>query len=124
MTAMTNYLENSILNLVLRNTTFPAIAAVYVQLHTADPGETGTANPLASCPRFAMTFAAAASATAANDATGSVVTSASGMITHMSLWDASAAGNALLYGTLGTSKAVNAGDTINLASGVLKVNAS
>ena len=124
MTAMTNYLENSILNLVLRNTTFPAIAAVYVQLHTGDPGETATANPLASCGRFAMTFSAAASATCTNDATGSVVSSASGTISHMSLWDATAAGNALLYGALGTAKAVNAGDTVTMASGVLKVNAS
>lgn len=121
---LSDYLEDKLLDLVLRNTTFPAIAGVFVQYHTADPGETGTNAPLASCARFAMTFNAAGSATAVNAASGSVVTSASGTITHLSLWDASAAGNHLYYGALGTPKAVNAGDTINLASGALKVNAS
>lgn len=125
--SISNYLEDSLLNLVLRNTTFPPITAVYASLHTADPGETGTGSPIASSPRFAVTFAAAASATAANSATASVVCSATGTITHLGLWDASstATANHLWSGALTASKTVaNVGDTVTLAVGALTVNLS
>ena len=124
--SISNYLEDNLLNLVLRNTTFPAITAVYASLHTADPGETGTASPLASCARFAVTFNAAASATCVNSASASVVTSASGTISHVGLWDASATATAnhLWSGALATTKNVNVGDTITLASGALTVSLS
>jgi len=98
---------------------------VYAALHTADPGETGTASPLASCPRFSIHFGAAASATSANDASASVIASATGTITHISLWDGSDTGtaNCLWYGALTASKTVaNVGDTLNVASGALTVS--
>ena len=58
--SISNYLEDKLLDQILRNTTFPAISAVWGSLHTADPGEAGTASPLASAPRFALAFGAAA----------------------------------------------------------------
>ena len=122
--SISNYLEDKLLNLVLTNTTFPPITAVFASLHTADPGETGTASPLASCARFAVTFSAAASATSVNSASASVVTSASGTISHVALWDSSATAtaNCLWSGALATTKNVNVGDTITLASAALSVS--
>lgn len=125
--SISNYLEDKLLNLVLTNTTFPAITAVFASLHTGDPGETGTGSPLASAARFAVTFGAAASATSANSATASVVCSATGTISHIGLWDgsATATANHLWSGALTASKVVaNVGDTVTLAVGGLTVNLS
>jgi hypothetical protein len=38
-------------------------------------------------------------------------------ITHVSVWDASTAGNCLWVGALTASKALNAGDTFTIPSG-------
>lgn len=121
---ISNYLEGKLLDLVFTNTTFPAITAIWASLHTADPGETGTASPLASCPRFQITMAANVSSTSVNSASASVVASATGTITHVALWDgsATATANCLWSGALTASKTVaNVGDTVSLASGALTV---
>lgn len=127
--SITNTVEDLILNHVLTSSTagFVTTTNVYAMLHTADPGETATASKLASCARFLVHFSAAASATADNDATASVVTSAAGTITHLSLWNTTeATGTAgtfgLWSGALTASKTVNAGDTITLASDALNVS--
>jgi hypothetical protein len=122
--SISNYLEGKLLDLVFTNTTFPAITTVYGSLHTADPGETGTGSPLASCARVAIAFNAAGSATSVNATTVDFVTSATGTITHIALWDgsATATANCLWYGALTASKNVNAGDTIRLSSAQLAVN--
>ena len=123
---ISNYLENLILNHVLTSSTTPFVTTtmVYGSLHTGDPGETGTGNPLASCARMAIEFNTAASATSVNTTTVDFVTSASGTITHLALWDgsATATANCLWSGALATSKNVNVGDTIRLSSGSLGVN--
>lgn len=115
------YLKPRLLDQILSNTTFPAIAAVWAELHTADPGLTGTGSPLASCKRAQIVFNAAVSATAVNATTVDFAASASGTITHLSLWDgsATATANHLLYGALATTKNVNVGDTIRLTSAQL-----
>ena len=122
---ISNYLEDSLLNQVLRNTTFASFATVWASLHTADPGETGTGSPLASTPRFSVAFNAAVSATCVNSASASVVCSATGGVSHIGLWDGSstATANHLWSGALDATKTVaNVGDTITLASGDLRVS--
>jgi len=42
--------------------------------------------------------------------------------THISLWDASTAGNCIFTGPLSASKTVNAGDTFTIPSGQLTVS--
>ena len=123
--SISNYLEDKLLDLVLRNTTFPAITALYGSLHTGDPGESGTGSPLAECPRIALTFNAAASSTGVNAAGATWVCSATGTITYMGLWDGSstATANFLWGGALATAKVVaNVGDSVVLASGQLSFN--
>jgi hypothetical protein len=125
--SISDYLENALLNYVLTNSTagFTPITAVYGSLHTGDPGETGTAAPLASCPRMAIVFNAAASATSVN-ATGVTWTAnATGTVSHLGLWDGSstATANHLWSGALTAPKVVaNVGDTVTLASGQLSVS--
>lgn len=83
---------------MIAGTAFTAPAASYVLPHTGDPGASGTANTIASVPRVAVTWAAAASGTkvATNSPTWAAwaFTSPS-TITHMSFWDASTSGNFL-----------------------------
>jgi hypothetical protein len=124
--SLSNYLEDLCLNHVLTSSTAPFVTTtnIYVSLHTADPTESGTASPLASAGRFLVHFGVAASATSANDATASVVCSATGTITHVGLWDgsATATANHLWNGALTASKTVaNVGDTVTLAIGALTV---
>lgn len=122
--SISNYLEGCLLNLALTNTTFAAITGVYGALHTADPGETCTNAPLASCPRMAIVFNAAASSTSVNATGVTWACSATGTVTHLSLWDgsATATANALWSGALTTSKVVaNVGDSVVLSSGQLSV---
>ena len=124
---LSNYIEDLALNHIVTNSTTPFVTTttIFCSLHTGDPGETGTANPLASCPRFAVVFGAAASATCANNATASVVSSATGTVTFAGLWDGSdtALANHIWSGALGTSKTIaNALDTVTLAVGDLRVS--
>ena len=125
--SISNYLEDAILNYCLLNSTagFTPIAAVYGSLHTADPGETGTNAPLASCARQAIVFNAAASATAVNATTVTFACSATGTVSHLGLWDGSATdtANHLWSGALATAKVVaNVGDSVAFASGAIAVS--
>lgn len=120
---ISNYLEGKILDQVFTNTSF-SVATVWGSLHTADPGETGVTAPLASCPRVAITFNAAASSTSVNAAGATWICNATGTVTHVGLWDgsATATANHLWSGALTASKVVaNAGDSVTLASGQLSV---
>ena len=126
---LSNYIENKILDHIFTSSTTPFVTTttVYASLHTGDPGETGTGSPLASCPRFRVHMGAAVSATSVNDATASVVTSASAAaITHIGLWDGTATdtANHLWNGpmTSGGVRIIAAGSTVTLAIGILQVS--
>ena len=124
--SIANQLESKLMKLVFANTTFPAITTIYGSLHTADPGETGTGSPLASTPRISIEMANTPTSTVANSTTSDFLTSASGVISHIGLWDGSSTttGNALWTGALATTKAVNVGDTIRISSGQLTITLS
>lgn len=42
-----------------------------------------------------------------------------GLVTHFGVWDASTGGNLLIYGSLGTQKTINTGDTVTFPAGSL-----
>lgn len=121
MAAISTYLSDKYLDCLVNASGFN-VAAVYVQLHTADPGAAGTTAVAGNNVRKAVTFAAAASGSKASnaDVTWTNV-STSETYAYVSLWDASSAGNFLWAGALTASKAVNAGDTFTLTSGQVTV---
>lgn len=126
--SISDFLEQTILDLVFNGTAYSGQSTVYVKLHIGDPGEACTSNPATHTTRIAATFGAASGGAISNDAliewTG-VDTGAPGStetISHISLWDAAAAGNALWYGALTQSKVVNDGDTFRIASGDLDIS--
>lgn len=83
---------NSMLN-VLRNTTYTGIATPFVKLHTGDPGSAGTANASAVTTRNAITWNAASAGAMTLATLASYAMTTGETITHISIWDASTAGN-------------------------------
>jgi hypothetical protein len=111
----TTTLANNWLNM-LRATAFTAPAATYIKLHTADPGAAATANASAVTTRQAATFSAASSGAIALSNSPSFTMTATETITHISVWDASTAGNLLWTAALTTSKSVVNTDTLTFTT--------
>jgi len=125
MAAMSNYLENAVINAVLRNTTYTSPATVYVALFTTDPTDanTGTECTGSSYVRKAMTFGAPSNGVSSNSSAVEFdqATTSWGTITHMGLYDASTSGNLLFHGALTASKVIDTGDVFKFASAALAV---
>lgn len=100
-------------------TTFTGITSNFVKLHLGDPGAAGAGNPSTNATRVVMNWAAASAGSKAIQATLPVWAAwASGteVISHISVWDASSAGNFLFAIALTASKTVSNGDTLTLSS--------
>lgn len=130
MSAMSDYLENKLIDLTLRGQAFTPPATLYFSLHTAAPtgdvpgtevsgGSYARAAVTASLANFAGTQSAGS--TAASSGTGGVTsnnatitfpspTAAWGTVSHWAVWDAVSGGNILFQGALTASKTINSGD--------------
>jgi len=107
----------------LGNATSYSEAAVWVQLHTGDPGSAGTSNVAAETDRMQASFAAAASRAMTTDAAVEwAPVGATETLTWISLWDASTSGNFLGRDDLSSSAPVTAGDTFRLPTGDLDMS--
>lgn len=138
MSAASNYLENKVLDHVLRNTAFTQPSGLFVALFNNTSGnaaanlEAGTLTDETSTSgtaysRKAVSFAAASSGTATN--TGSTVTfdtatASWGTITHIAIMDGNTvgSGNVLFWGAVTTAKTIDSGDTFQISSGNLTVS--
>lgn len=118
----TNYMEDKVLNL-LRNTTFTAPATVYVGLMTTAPGETGPGTEVSggSYARVAVTFGAPSSGSISNSGvvTFPTPTAGWGTVVGWGIFDASTAGNMMIYGDQTPNKTINNGDAVSYAIGAL-----
>ena len=111
----TTTLANNWLNM-LRAVAFTAPAATYIKLHTADPGAAGTTAPSAVTTRSLATFSAASAGAIALSNSPSFSMTATETISHISVWDASTAGNLLWTAALTTSKSVVNTDTLTFTT--------
>lgn len=102
---------NSMLN-VLRNTTYTGIAATFVKLHTGDPGSAATANASAVTTRNAIAWNAASAGSMTLSTLANYAMTASETITHISIWDASTAGNFIESWALSAGVPVVNGSTL------------
>jgi hypothetical protein len=126
MSAISNYLENALLNATLRNTTFTSPATVYAGLFTTDPTDAGTGSEVSggSYARKAITFAAPSNGVTTNSAAAcefDQATGSWGTITHFAIFDALTTGNMLYYGALTTSKTISSGDVFKFATSSVTV---
>lgn len=103
---------------MMGGTAFTAPTGAYVKLHTADPGVAGATAASANTTRAQITWSAASGGSKAMSGTLSWASWAAGTetISHISIWDASTAGNFLWSGSLSASKTVNNGDTLQITS--------
>jgi hypothetical protein len=126
MSSKSNYLEDIILNVVLKGDSYTPPVAIYVGLHTDNPGEDGTANELSggNYERRPMTFGSVSGGSVQNNAavTFPQASSSWGVITHFSLWDYdSDPSNCLYYGALSLPKTVGATDIFEFLAGGITV---
>jgi len=124
MSKMSNYLEAALGNAVLRNISYTSPAKVYLSLHTSDPGETG-ANEITAgdYARQEIAFSAPTDGVFPNTANIDFPVSSKdhGTITHFAVWDASIAGNLLVYGELTASRTYNIDQFLRVVAGELSV---
>jgi hypothetical protein len=125
MSEMSNYLENGLLNAVLRNTSYTSPTTVYVGLYTSNPdeGNTGTEVSGNSYARKSATFGAPSDGVCTNSASVEFdqATGSWGTISHVGLLDAITSGNLLFYTDITTSKTIETGDIFKIAAGSLSV---
>lgn len=140
--AMTDYLENQIVDNLFRGQVFSAPATIYAGLLTAACSDSaaGTEVSGGSYARVAVTSALAnwagtqsAGSTLASSGTGGTTsnngaitfpapTANWGVVTYFALYDASTAGNMLFCAALATAKTINNGDAApSFAAGALTV---
>lgn len=111
----------SLLNALVNQTNYTAPTAIWVQLHTADPGAAGTTAVAANTTRKDVTlcFSTAASGAVTNDVE---IAWTSGQVTnsedysHYSVWSASSAGTFYFSGVI-TANAVVSGDQFKILVG-------
>ena len=134
MSAASNYLENKVLDHVLRVTSYTQPSGLWVALFNNTSGsaaanlEAGTLTDETSTSgtaygRKTVTFAAASSGSSATSATVTFDTATAnwGTITHVAVMDAATSGNVLFYGAVTTAKTIETGDTFQISSGNLTI---
>lgn len=128
MSAMSNYLENEILDHILGTGAFTHPSTVYVGLATATFGEGNTGTELTGngYARQSATFSAASNGTTSNSSAIEfpAATGSQGTISHFGIFDASSGGNLLIHGAFSASKTIAAGDILKIDTGDLDVTAA
>lgn len=117
MDAKSTYLENAVLNHVLRNVALSSPAAVYLALYTVAPTDAGGGTEVTggSYARQVLTFGAPASGVTTNSGvvTFPTATAGWGSIVAAGIFDAVSGGNLLYYGDLAVAKTISTNDTIS-----------
>lgn len=133
MAALTNYLENKLIDHIFQNTAFTGPTTLYIALFTAvTDGEAGTVTEVSggSYARVGVTASLSnwADATGNNGTTSNVnvitfpTASADwGTVTNFGIYDSPTAGNLLIYAALTTSRSITNGSTASFAANSLTV---
>jgi hypothetical protein len=125
MAEISNYLENALINVTLRATSYTAPTTVYVSLWTTDPTDAGSGTEVSggSYARTAVTFAAPSNGVTTNsaDVTFPTATGSWGTVGWIGINDALTSGNLLYHSPLDVSKTVTSGDIFKISTGNLSV---
>lgn len=123
--SIADYAELKILEHLTGRTAWTAPASVHLQLHTADPTDTGTVGYAASTVRRPVTFSAAASGAIVSNATVEWnPVPAAATYSHWTLWDNATvgSGNCLWTGALTTPATVALNDIFQITSLTLSLD--
>ena len=125
MAEFTDYLENKILDHVLRNDSYTSPTTCFVGLFTVAPTDTtsGTEVSGGSYARQELAVSAASDGVVTSSAYINFpqATANWGTISHIGILDALTSGNLLMYTPLTTSKTIEEGDILKVSSGNLTV---
>ena len=128
MSAMSDYLENEILDHILRNAAYTPASTVYIGLSTGSfaDGNSGTELTGNSYARQSIAFDAASGGTTDNTSAIDFPTATGswGAVSHWGLFDAATSGNLLIHGAFSAGKAVASGDILRIAAGELDITAA
>ena len=128
MSAMSDHLENEILDHILSVGSYTMPSAVYLGLSVASMGDDASGTELSGSgyARQAVTFSAASGGTTSNSAaiTFPTATGSWGSVGFWSIWDASSSGNMLLHGSFSAAKTIASGDVLRVSSGDLDITAA
>ena len=127
MAGMTDYLENSLVNHVLRNTPYTGPGTVYVALLENDPGEAGDMGSELSGNGYARkpaSFDAPSEGSTANtdDIVFDQATGDWNTVNYVAIMDSQAGGNALITGALTAAVTVNQNDSLRIDAGDLIIS--
>ena len=124
--SFSDYLENELLDHVLKTTAYTVPTNLYVALYTAAPTDAGGGTEV-SGGSYARKLHNAydASSGGATENTGVITfataTASWGTVLAFAIFDEITGGNMLMWGDLTASKAVDSGDTAEFADGALDI---
>jgi hypothetical protein len=125
MAEFSDYLENKVLDHVLRNTSYSSPTTVYVGLYTSNPTDTnsGTEVTGGSYARQSLSVTAASGGivTSSADVTFPQCTALWGSVGFIGILDAVTSGNLLMHTALTTAKTIDVGDILKITTGNLTV---
>jgi len=128
MSAMSDYLENEILDHILGTGAYTMPTTVYVGLSTGSFGDDNSGTELTgnNYSRVSASFSAAASGTTSNDAAieFAAATGSWGSISHFGIFDAASSGNLLIHGAFASAKTIEVGDVLKISTGDLDITAA
>ncbi len=138
--ALSDYLENKLVDHVFRGTAYTAPATIYVALYTSSCSDSagGTEVATGSYARASLATGTSnwantqASGTSASTGTGGTTSNSAainfatpsaswGTVTYIGLLDASTSGNLLVCSALTVGKTINSGDTVTFPIGSITV---
>lgn len=139
MSAMSDYLENKLIDQLFRGQTFTPPATLYVGLLTAAPSDVGGGTEVSGNDYSRASVSASLTSWAGTQSTGSTTASSGtggqtsnnasisfptpsatwGTVTHFGVYDAATGGNLLFWGALTISKTINQADTVQFPAASL-----
>lgn len=123
MAELSNYLENKLLDHILKNVSYTSPTTVYVGLFLTDPTDAGSGTEVSggsyARKTLSVTTASGGIVTSSADVTFDQATGNWGTVAYIGLFDAITSGNLLMHTALTTSKVIETGDIFKIPSGNL-----
>lgn len=126
--ALSDYLENKLLDHVLKTTSFSQPAGIFIGLSTADPTDdaSGIAEPVGGAYARVQSDTWDAAASRATENTNVITfptaTDTWGTVTHVFISDAITGGNMLAHTALTSPRTINSGNTEIFAAGAIDIS--
>ncbi len=123
MTKFSDFLEDKIIDKLLRNQAYTPPTAIFLALFTSTPSDSGGGTEVSGndYARTAIVFSAPASPGITSNNADVTFPPANGgnwgLVTSVGVFDAATVGNLLLWGPLTVNKQVDDGDTFKIPSG-------